>query len=179
MIFFGSPAFFVDASDGQMLGTRQRVIQSFGGPWAELVLAGAASLVLFAFPTAGFAPLLYRFAVVNYFVIFVNLIPLLRLDGYWILTDLLERSRPAGPLPRRSSSSDLWQKLFRRERFSLHETGLAVYGIVGFAYTIFSFWVGLFFWQLDLRRDRRRALAGGLGSRGSCSSCWSSRSPAP
>ncbi|HYJ60876.1 MAG TPA: cyclic nucleotide-binding domain-containing protein [Actinomycetota bacterium] len=147
MIFFAAPAFYVDASDGQMLDRRQRVIQSFGGPWAELVLAGAASLMLFAFPSAGFAPLLYRFAVVNYFVIFENLIPLLRLDGYWILTDLLNDPDLRG----RSLSfiqHDLWRKLFRREHIGLRDTGLALYGIVGLAYTIFSFWVALFFWQL-------------------------------
>ncbi|MGZ8566203.1 MAG: hypothetical protein ACXWXS_04035, partial [Actinomycetota bacterium] len=46
-IFFGSPAFFVDSSDGLMLERRQRIMQSFAGPFAELVLAGIASLVLF------------------------------------------------------------------------------------------------------------------------------------
>ena len=41
-------------------------------------------------PDASFAGLLYKFALINYFVIFLNLIPLLELDGYWILSDLIQ-----------------------------------------------------------------------------------------
>lgn len=146
MIFFGSPAFFVDASDGQMLGRRERILQSFGGPWAELVLAGGACIILFSFPGAFFAPLLYRFALVNYFVIFENLVPLLRLDGYWILCDLIEepdlRGRSLAFVQR-----DLWRKIADRQRLTLQDGGMALYGIVGSAYTVFSLWLGLYFWQ--------------------------------
>ena len=49
--------------------------------------------------------LLYKFALINYFVIFLNLIPLLELDGYWILTDLIQvpdlRPRSLGVHPAR------------------------------------------------------------------------------
>jgi CRP-like cAMP-binding protein/Zn-dependent protease len=146
MIFFGSPAFFVDASDVQMLDRGPRIVQAFAGPWAELVLAGVASLVLLAFPEAGFAPLVYRFAVINYFVIFENLIPLLRLDGYWILCDLIEepdlRGRSLAFIQR-----DLWHKLATRAHISLQDIGLALYGVIGTIYSVFSIWIGLYFWQ--------------------------------
>ena len=79
-IFFGSPAFFVDSSDGLMLGRKQRIMQSFAGPFAELVLAGLASIALFLWPDAAAAGFWYRFAVLNYFIIFLNLIPLLESD---------------------------------------------------------------------------------------------------
>ena len=146
MIFFGSPAFYVDASDIQMADRRQRVTQSFAGPWAELVLAGVASIFLFLFPGVSFGPLLYRFAVINYFVIFENLIPLLRLDGYWILCDVIEE-----PDLRGTSIAfiqrDLWHLLKRREHLSMQHVGLALYGVVGVAYSLFSVWIGVYFWQ--------------------------------
>jgi CRP-like cAMP-binding protein/Zn-dependent protease len=145
-IFFGSPAFFVDASDGLMLERRHRIAQSFAGPFAELMLAGVASIVMIATPGTTVAAFLYRFALINYFLIFMNLIPLLELDGYWIFSDLIQMPN----LRRRSLAfieHDLWHKLRVRERFSLQEGGLAFYGIIGTLFTVFSFYTAYFFWQ--------------------------------
>jgi CRP-like cAMP-binding protein/Zn-dependent protease len=152
LIFFGSPAFFVDASDGLMLERRQRMMLSFAGPFAELVLAGIASIVMISLPGTGVGAFLYRFALINYFVIFLNLIPLLELDGYWIFADLIQ----VPDLRRRSLNfvkRDLWHKLAARKRLSLQEGGLALYGLVGTVFTIFSFVAAFFFW---------RAIFGGL-----------------
>ena len=164
MIFFGSPAFFIDASDVQMADRRQRIIESFAGPWAEMILAGAASIFLFTFPGVSFGPLLFRFAVVNYFVIFENLIPLLRLDGYWILCDLIEepdlRGRSIAFIQR-----DLWHQLLQRQRMSMQDVGLALYGVVGVAYSIFSLGIGLYFWQRLFGGLVRDLWLGGFASR--------------
>ncbi len=145
-IFFGSPAFFVDASDGLMLERRHRIAQSFAGPFAELMLAGVASIVMIATPGTTVAAFLYRFALINYFVIFMNLIPLLELDGYWIFSDLIQVPN----LRRRSLTfiqHDLWHKLRVWERFSWQEGGLAFYGIIGTVFTVFSFYTAFFFWR--------------------------------
>ena len=114
MIYFGSPSFFVEASDSLMLERRQRITQSFAGPFAELILAGASTLVLALFPDAAFAALLYKFALINYFVIFLNLIPLLELDGYWILTDLIQVP-DLRPRSLEFFQHDLWHKLRTRD----------------------------------------------------------------
>jgi CRP-like cAMP-binding protein len=146
MLYFGSPAFFVDASDSLMLDRGPRMRQSAMGPIFELVLAGLAGLVLFAFPDFGGAHVLYRFALINYFVILMNLIPLLELDGYWLLADAIQ----VPDLRRRSlrfTQHDLWHKLRARERFSLQEVGLGLYGVVGIAFTIASLAAAAVFWQ--------------------------------
>ena len=145
-IFFGSPAFFVDSSDGLMLERRQRIVQSFAGPFSELALAGIASLYVFFFPEAAAAGFLYRFALLNYYIILLNLIPLLELDGYWILTDLIQ-VRDLRPRSLAFIQGDLWHKLGRQERLTRQEVGLALYGTVGLLFTIFSFWTAYFFWQ--------------------------------
>ena len=91
MIYFGSPAFFVDSSDGLMMDRRQRIVQSFAGPYAELIIAGAAAGLAWAFPDwSAIAPCSTSSPLLNYFVIFLNLVPLLELDGYWILSDLIQ-----------------------------------------------------------------------------------------
>lgn len=145
-IYFGTPAFFIESSDALMLDRRQRIAQSFAGPYFEMVAAGVASIALFAFPDAGIASVLYRFCVLNYFVLFLNLLPLLELDGYWILSDWL-RMPDLRPRSLAFTRSDLWHKLWHRERFSRAEVGLGLYGIVGVAFTVVSLFTAFFFWQ--------------------------------
>ena len=164
MIYFGSPSFFVEASDSLMLDRRQRITESFAGPFAELVLAGFASLALLLFPDAGIAGLLYRFALINYFVIFLNLIPLLELDGYWILSDLIQ----VPDLRRRSLEfiqHDLWHKLRERERLTKQEIGLGLYAVIGIAFTGASFYWAYFFWKRIFGSLLSSLWNGGLGSR--------------
>ena len=146
LIYFGAPAFFVEATDSLMLDRRQRIVQASAGPFMELVIAGIASLVIFAFPEGPLADLLYKFALLNYIVIFMNLVPLLELDGYWILSDLIQ----VPDLRARSLEfiqHDFWHKTRARERLSPQEWGLGAYAIAGIAFTIFSFWTGYFFWS--------------------------------
>jgi CRP-like cAMP-binding protein/Zn-dependent protease len=146
MIYYGSPAWFIEASDTLMLDPGKRIVQSFAGPVAEIMVAGAASLVMWAFPDALIASTLYKFAVLNYFIIFMNLVPLLELDGYYILSDAIH----VPDLRPRSLSFiryDLWHKLRVRERFSAQEIGLGLYGILGVAFAAFSLYASFFFWR--------------------------------
>ncbi len=146
MIYFGSPAFFVEASDALMLDRGQRIVQAVAGPFAELMAAGVASFIALLYPDAAISSVLYKFAVLNYFVLFMNLIPLLELDGYWILSDAIQ----VPDLRPRSLTflrHDLLHKLRTRDRFSKVEVGLGLYGIVGVAFAIFSFYAGFFFWK--------------------------------
>jgi len=146
MIYFGSPAFFVDSSDGLMMDRHQRIVQSFAGPYTELIIAGAAAALAWAFPDWAFSPVLYKFAALNYFVIFLNLVPMLELDGYWILSDLIQVP-DLRPRSLQFIRYDLWQKLRRRERFTKQEGGLGLYATLGVAFTIVSIWWSIVFWE--------------------------------
>jgi CRP-like cAMP-binding protein/Zn-dependent protease len=146
MIYYGSPAWFIEASDSLMLNTGPRVIQSLAGPLAEIIVAAIASIAAWAFPDAAISATLYKFAVLNYFIIFMNLVPLLELDGYYVLSDLIQ----VPDLRPRSLAfirHDMWHKLRVRERFSRQEAGLALYGIVGVAFAVFSLYASFFFWR--------------------------------
>ncbi|MGH2738919.1 MAG: cyclic nucleotide-binding domain-containing protein [Actinomycetota bacterium] len=164
MIYFGSPAFFVDASDGIMLGRGHRILQAFAGPYAEMIVAGAAAVVAWANPNAFYAPLLYTFAALNYFVLFMNLIPLLELDGYFILSDLINLP-DLRPRSLAFIQYDLWRKLWRRERFSIQEVGLGAYGILGVLFTIFSFITAFYFWEAIFGSLISRLWNGGIVTR--------------
>ena len=145
-IYFGSPAFFVDSTDGLMLDKRYQIWESFAGPYAQMLIGAVASLVALAFPDWVLSETLYRFCAINYLVLTMNLIPLLELDGYWILSDVIQMPE----LRPRSLSFlqyDLWHKLRRRQRLTRQEVGLLLYGVAGVAFTIFSFYTAFFYWR--------------------------------
>ncbi len=146
MIYFGSTAFFIDASDGLMMDRAPRIYQAAAGPLAELALAGVSTLVLVAFPNVGASSLLYKFAVLNYFVIFENLVPFLELDGYWILSDLIQVP-DLRPRSLEFIQHDVWHKLRHRERFSRQEVGLLLYSVLGVAFTVLSVVAAVYFWR--------------------------------
>ena len=65
--------------------------------------------MLWLFPEMPFAHL-YTWALLNYFIVFLNLIPLLELDGYWILADVIQVP-DLRPRSRKFIRHDLWRKL--------------------------------------------------------------------
>jgi CRP-like cAMP-binding protein/Zn-dependent protease len=146
MIYFGSPAFFVDGSDGLMMERRQQILSSFAGPFAEMVLASASSLIVWWFPDWFLAQTLFTAAALNYYLILMNLIPLLELDGYFILADVIQvpdlRPRSLAFL-----RDDLIRKIRHGERFSRQEAGLALYGTLGVAFTVFALYSSYRYWQ--------------------------------
>jgi CRP-like cAMP-binding protein/Zn-dependent protease len=164
MIYFGAPAFFVEASDSLMMDRRQRILQSFAGPFTETVIAGIAAIFLFSFPEGPLADLLYRFALLNYLVIFLNLIPLLELDGYWILSDLIQVP-DLRPRSLQFIRHDLWHKVRIKERLTPQEWGLGAYGFAGLAFTIFSFITAYIFWKEIFGELILSLWRGGLGSK--------------
>jgi CRP-like cAMP-binding protein len=92
------------------------------------------------------SPVLYKFALLNYFVIFLNLVPLLELDGYWILSDAIQLP-DLRPRSLQFIRHDLWHKLRHRERFTRQEVGLGLYATIGVAFTVLSLWWSVFFWE--------------------------------
>jgi len=145
-IYFGCPTWFVDASDGLMMERKQRVLSSFFGPYADLFLAGVGSLILFAWPHIVVGHVMYKFIALNYFLIFLNLIPMLELDGYHITSDLLQMP-DLRPRSLTFLRHDLVRKLWRRERWHGNEVGLALYAVLGVGFSILAFVSGGLYWK--------------------------------
>jgi CRP-like cAMP-binding protein/Zn-dependent protease len=145
-IYFGTPAFFIESSDALMLSRGRRIVQAAAGPGLELVGTSIAALLVWLLPPGPAGLTLYQFVLISYFVLFLNLIPLLELDGYWILSDWL-RMPNLRPDSLAFVRHEVWAKLARRERFSRGEVGLALYGTVGVAFTVFALVTAFTFWR--------------------------------
>ncbi len=134
LIYMGMPAAFVDTTDIWMEPRRPRIVVSWAGPHSGFFLGGLASLLLLVAPSAFARGVLYQFAFLTYLTSIMNLNPLLKLDGYYILMDWLEIPRLrekslaflAGPLR---------QKLRKRERFTREELIFTVFGALAALWT--------------------------------------------
>lgn len=91
MIYYGMPAFFVDTVDIWLEPKERRIAVSWAGPYAELIMAGLCSLLAMWIgdPNSLAGSLLFKAAFLGYLSLFINLNPLLELDGYFILSDWL------------------------------------------------------------------------------------------
>jgi len=88
--WFG-PIAYVDTSDMWLEGRWPRIAVSLAGPYANLVLGGLAALLAWFVPNAILSAALWEFALLSYLGVLINLNPLMEFDGYYVLSDLLEK----------------------------------------------------------------------------------------
>jgi putative peptide zinc metalloprotease protein len=130
----GMPAAFVDTTDIWMEPRRPRIVVSWAGPHSGFFLGGVASLLLLVAPGDFLRGVLYQFAFLTYLTSFMNMNPLLKLDGYYILMDWLEIPR----LRERSLAfigKPLRDKLRSRSPLSRDEKIFAVFGALSGLWT--------------------------------------------
>lgn len=91
MLFYLTPAFFVDVTDGWRLSSRRhRVAVALAGPAVHAVVAAVALLAALVFPQPLVDQLLLLLALSCSAIVLVNLIPFVRFDGYIALMSALD-----------------------------------------------------------------------------------------
>jgi putative peptide zinc metalloprotease protein len=167
MIYYGMPAFFVDTVDIWLEPKGRRIAVSSAGPYAELVVAGLCSLLALGVASPDPSPigaLLFKVAFLGYFSVFLNLNPLLELDGYFILSDWLgvpalrQRSfafireeLPGKALAwLRSPLAGSQDTAKQGTGFTRDETIFTVFGVLAALYTLYALGLTVYFWQTRL-----------------------------
>ena len=145
-LYFGLPAAFVDTTDIWMAPPRQRLLTAFAGPWTGLVLGGLCAVGASLVATSPLGAFLFTAAFVFLVDNLFNFNPLLELDGYYMLIDVLDR-----PLLRAQSLAfvrgPLWSRLWRRERLSSEERLFAGFGLGAILYGIAAVLLAIRAWQ--------------------------------
>lgn len=151
MLFYLMPAFYVDVTDVWLVTWWRRIAVSWAGPYSGFTVAGACSILVWLFPHGGLVTvLLFKFAVASYFTDALNLMPLLPLDGYYILMDWLEIPQ----LRQRALEfikGPMWRMLLDRERFTRREVLFAVFGVLAATYSTLSIFLAVLYWRRRLR----------------------------
>jgi len=144
LLFYGSPAFFVDSTDAYTFEQRkQRIWFSLAGCYSELLVCCIASYIWF-FTLPGTAVhdlafLIFLFSGIS--GLLMNMNPLIKLDGYFILEDLL------GIEGLREESFGFINRWIKRNVFRLDAEEPAeltrrkrrifvTYGLISFLYTV-------------------------------------------
>ena len=142
LIYFGLPSAYVDTTDVWMVPRRDRLRTSLAGPWTGLVLGGITATLTVLLPRGPVGTVLFAMTLVFAVAELVNFNPLLELDGYYMLIDLLEKPL-LRPRSIRFVRSELGGKLRRREKFTGDERLFATFGIASIVYSLLA--VGLAF----------------------------------
>jgi putative peptide zinc metalloprotease protein len=163
MIQYLFPCFYVDSTD-MSLGTRgQRIVVSLSGPFAGLSTAAACAVVASLLPGTLVGDLFFKGASIFVFQFAFNLLPILELDGYYVLIDALD-----APFLRQRS---LWfvrtaalRKLRARAKWTREEIGLALFGATAIVTSLVLLVWSIFIWQSRVAIAARELFAiGPLG----------------
>jgi putative peptide zinc metalloprotease protein len=91
MLFYLSPAFFCDVTDGWRLGSRkQRVVIALAGPLVHLGLGSIALAAQTFLPASSVKDAALLYGVICWAVAILNLFPFIKLDGYVVLMSAVD-----------------------------------------------------------------------------------------
>jgi CRP-like cAMP-binding protein len=149
LLYYLMPAFYVDVTDAWLEPWRHRIAIFWAGPYSGFCLAGLSSLLVWVLPPGIVSTVVFKLAVAAYLTNLLNLMPLLLLDGYWILEQWLEipqlRDRALAFV-----RGPFWQLVWARRRLSRRELFFAVFGILSAIYTFFAAFIAIYFWRKKL-----------------------------
>jgi putative peptide zinc metalloprotease protein len=144
MLFMANVAFFVDTTDAWYLPGRQRMLVSAAGPCASFLVGSGSTLLALALPGGELVDVLLKMAFLAYISVFMNICPLLDLDGYYILIDHMDRPNL------RQEATAWWALRFRRHRSlvprSKQEWTYAVFGALSAIWAAFLVLASLGTW---------------------------------
>jgi putative peptide zinc metalloprotease protein len=149
MLYFGLPAAYVDTTDIWLENRRARINVTWNGPYTGLILGGICAIFMWLYPHSPANPFLFKMASVAYLTVLLNLNPLLKYDGYYILSDFLRisflRERSLAFLRR-----GLLGRVLSRTRLTRDEWIFVVFGGLSLVWTAYALSLALTFWQTRL-----------------------------
>ena len=144
-LYLANPAFFTNSTDMVMSGRKQRAVNAIAGPYAHAVITGMAALGAALCAETAVGDVLFRFAALNYLLILINLVPFVELDGYWLLTDLLDLP-DLRPRALAFVRDELPDRIRCRCRLTRGEWGLTLFGVTGLIATVMALILAGVFW---------------------------------
>lgn len=145
LFYYGMPTVFVDTSDMWLEPKGPRIATALAGVISVAALSGLLVCVAALFPAVPLRELANRVAFIALVSNLVNLLPLLELDGYYILVDLLDM-----PLLRPRAFAflrgELGRRILQRKGLNRTEWTLAVFGVGAALYSTYAVLYAVQFW---------------------------------
>ena len=163
LIYWGMPAFFVDTRDTWLSSNEERIMVSWAGPHSGLIIAGLVGifltlinmLAITAYPLV--TSFIFQLGFIAYLSAFININPLLELDGYFILMDWLDIPglRQRAFMFWRETVWAQWQTVLQHPHkfwaeLSRNQRIFMAFGALAFVYSVYALGFALYFWQSRL-----------------------------
>ena len=150
MLMMGMPFAFVDTSD-MWFGSRwSRVVVTLSGPLSTAALAGVCATVAARVHDPVVAGMAFQLAIGLYLNTLYNFNPLMPLDGYQALADVLRVPRLREEAMAYATRG-VWRDVFARRRVPrLREAGLLLYGVAAVVCTYVFLLLGIRTWNSRL-----------------------------
>jgi len=146
MMMMGMPFAFVDTSD-MWFGTRwSRLVVTLSGPLSTAALAGGCATVAAEVANPVVAGMAFQLAVGLYLNTLYNLNPLMPLDGYQALADVLRVPRLREEAMAYACRG-VWRDIGHRHRPRWRDLGMLLYGVAATACTYLFLWLGVKTWN--------------------------------
>ena len=140
MLYFGMPAAFVETTDIWLEPKRARLAVTWNGPYTGLIIGGLTAIFIYLYPSASINSFLFKMLGVAYVTVLFNVNPLLKYDGYYLLSDWLEilslRERSTAFLRR-----NFLNKFLSRVKFTREEKIFSVFGILSFIWMAYALYL--------------------------------------
>jgi putative peptide zinc metalloprotease protein len=140
MLYFGMPAAFMETTDIWLEPKRARLAVTWNGPYTGLIIGGLAALFIYLFPSATINSFLFKMLGVAYTTVLFNVNPLLKYDGYYLLSDWLEipslRERSTAFLRR-----NFLNKFLSRKKFTRDEKIYSIFGMLSFVWMAYALYL--------------------------------------
>jgi putative peptide zinc metalloprotease protein len=143
MLYYGSIAFFTDVTDTWMLPREKRIIVGAAGVIASLFIGAILSIIAFLYPSTLIRALCLKGALLNFSEIFFNLIPFLKYDGYYIISDLFDIPNLRQESLALVLSASSWKRVLKGRLPDRGKGGVFVFGLSSFMYSVLALYIGL------------------------------------
>lgn len=122
------PVYYTDVSDIWRLNKMQRIVVNFAGIYFELILN--SMMLLFAFLLNNHMLMALVMTALAYTIF--NLNPLIRSDGFWIISDLINKPNILQCANKKMTEIFKWIWLKRGMDWKLSDTILVLYGVMSY-----------------------------------------------
>lgn len=142
-LYLGLPVFYVDTTTVWAKSRYKRIATSAAGIVVNLLIAGVAAIVANFVAVDVWQKILWEIWIANIFMAGFSLIPFVKLDGYYILMDLVD-------IPNLSGKAMLELRNFVYDplhwEFNLHKLRLALFGLASLICSVLLMIYSIWYW---------------------------------